>query len=203
MLTRRQSEILDFIQKCFRENGQSPTVGEIQAQFGFSSPTTVSDHLRLLERKGAVRREAGKSRNIQLVGRHQPRPVLRVPLIGAIAAGFPEIADEERESALEIDATSFGVSPRAKLFALRVRGDSMIDAFICDGDTVILEAGQDPADGDIVAALIDGESTLKRFLRKRGRPFLRAENRNYPDLIPARELTIQGVFRALIRTARQ
>jgi len=87
-----------------------------------------------------------------------------------------------------------------KTFALRVRGDSMIDAHICSGDTVILEV-REPRKGDIVAALIDGETTLKRFVFENGQPYLHAENEDYPDLIPARELIIQGVMVALLRKA--
>ena len=97
-----------------------------------------------------------------------------------------------------VDAASLGVSARARLFALRVRGDSMTGAHILDGDTVFLTP-RDPRPGAIVAALIDGESTLKRFLVQRGRPFLRAENPRYPDLLPATELIIQGVMVGLLR----
>ncbi len=87
-----------------------------------------------------------------------------------------------------------------KVFALKVRGESMIDAHICDGDTVILEV-REPRNGDVVAALIDGETTLKRYVVEGGRPFLRAENEAFPDLVPVRELMIQGVLVALLRNA--
>ena len=97
-----------------------------------------------------------------------------------------------------MDVQSLGVSSRAKTFALKVRGDSMIDAHILEGDHVVLEL-KEPRHRDIVAALIDGETTLKRYIVDRRRPFLKAENADYPDLIPARELIIQGVMVGLLR----
>jgi repressor LexA len=106
--------------------------------------------------------------------------------------------EEQKEGCRSIDIASLGVPRHARTFALKVRGESMIEAHICDGDTVILEF-REPRHMDIVAALIDGETTLKRFIVDRGRPFLRAENENYPDLIPARELIVQGVMVALLR----
>ena len=96
--------------------------------------------------------------------------------------------------------TSIGLSKSKKVFALNVRGDSMIDAHICDGDTVVLEM-REPRDGDVVAALIDGETTLKRYIVNSGKPHLQAENEMYPDLIPLSELVIQGVMVALLRKA--
>lgn len=202
MLTARQSEIVEFIQECLHERGGAPTVAEIQRRFGFSSPTSVSDHLRLLERKGVIRREPGKARNIRLLGARSPRTVRNVPLLGAIPAGYAEAMEEQGGEILAIDVEALGVPEHAKVFALKVRGDSMVGAGILDGDVVILEA-REPAHREIVAALIDGETTLKRYLMHEGQPFLRAENPRYPDLIPARELTIQGVYRALFSTARR
>ena len=108
--------------------------------------------------------------------------------------------EQERQGCISIDVTALGLPRNARTFALKVRGNSMIDAHICNGDTVILEF-KEPRKGDIVAALIDGETTLKRYLMERGKPFLRAENADFPDLIPARELIIQGVLIALLRKA--
>jgi repressor LexA len=126
------------------------------------------------------------------------KPVIDIPLYGQIVAGMPETIDQQPEGSLSIDSASLGIAPGAGAFALRVRGDSMIDAHIVDGDTAILEA-REPRHGDIVAALIDGETTLKRYLLQGGSPFLRAENARYPDLIPARELVSQGVLIGLLR----
>jgi repressor LexA len=200
MLSPRQNQIIEIL----RTTVPSPTVAELAQQLGVAV-TTAAEHLTALERKGVIRRAPGKSRNIQLTGAHRPRSGIGVaiPVLGAIAAGYPENAVEQSGEELAISPEVLGVSANAELFALRVRGDSMVNAGILDGDTAILEAKREPAHRDVVAALIDGETTLKRFLIQRGKPFLRAENPKYPDLIPARELTIQGVFRAVISTARR
>jgi len=198
-LTPRQSEILSFIRDCAEDRGSIPSVREIMTRFGFRSPATVASHLDLMEKKGVLRREAGRSRNIVL-NDFRPRPEIRdVPVYGMIPAGIPEGQEQEADRMLGIDPQLLKLSKSARLFALEVRGESMIGAGIHDRDLVILEIAE-PRPRDIVAALIDGAVTLKRYLLVGGRPFLRAENPDYPDLIPARELVIQGVFRALIRT---
>jgi repressor LexA len=198
MLPPRQNQIVEFLRAATRP----PTVAELAGELGISV-ATAAEHLAALERKGVIRRDPGKSRNIQLTDTHRPPAGIAIPVLGSIAAGYPESVAEEREEVLTVSPEVLGVSHGMKLFALRVRGDSMVNTGILDGDMAVIEAGREPTTGDIVAALIDGETTLKRFLRKGGKPFLRAENPKYPDLIPARELTIQGVFRALISTARR
>jgi repressor LexA len=122
-----------------------------------------------------------------------------IPIYGQIPAGMATMTEENAEGHLSLDAGSVNASRNAQIFALRVRGDSMIDAHILDGDLVILEDRKDAHNGDIVAALIDGETTLKRYVVERGRPYLKAENPLFPDLRPARELRIQGVMISLIR----
>jgi repressor LexA len=198
MLTARQQEILDFLRDEMTRTGIMPSTREIQEHFGFASQTASVNHLKALEKKGAIQRLAGKARAVALPSMLNREPVIDIPLYGRIAAGMPETADQAPEGRLSIDAASLGVRPGIRSFALRVRGDSMIDAHILDGDTAILEA-REPRQGDIVAALIDGETTLKRYLVQRGKPFLRAENSRYPDLIPARELVVQGVMIGLLR----
>ena len=126
--------------------------------------------------------------------------MIDVPVYGQIAAGMGQDADPDPEGSIALDAAAFGVSGRNKTFALRVRGDSMIDAHICSGDTVILEV-REPRRGDVVAALIDGETTLKRYVMKDGQPYLQAENEDFPDLFPVNELAVQGVMVALLRQA--
>lgn len=212
--TDRQSQILDYLREIASERGTVPTVREIMRRFGFSSPATVSSHLDLLEKKGALRREGGRSRNIILKesepmarGRSWgdqgnadgPEGLRGIPLLGMIPAGIPEGAEQERGRNLFLDPASVPCARSGNSFALEVKGDSMIGAGILEGDQVILEKAT-PRNGDIVAALIDGEVTLKRFLLREGKPFLHAENPAYPDLIPAAELLVQGVFRALLRT---
>ena len=198
-LTTRQSEILSFIRQQAEERGGTPSVREIMGRFGFSSPATVASHLDLLQKKGAIRRESGRSRNIVLHDFKPRQRLLEVPLYGMIPAGIPEGQEQESDRSITVDPETIRLPRNAKTFALEVRGDSMIGAGILNRDVVILEMAE-PRHRDIVAALIDGDVTLKRYLIDGGTPFLRAENPDYPDLIPARELVIQGVFRALIRT---
>ena len=198
-LTIRQSEILSFIPESAEEERGIPSIREIMARFGFASPATVASHLDLLEKKGAIRRETGRSRNIILPDRKARPELLKVPLYGMIPAGIPEGQEQQSDRCITVDPDSIRLPRNARTFALEVRGDSMIGAGIIERDVVILEHAE-PRNRDIVAALIDGDVTLKRYLIDRGVPFLRAENPLYPDLIPARELVIQGVFRALIRT---
>ena len=198
MLTARQQEILDYLREELIRSGIMPSTREIQEHFHFASQTAAVNHLKALEKKGAIRRTAGKARAVALPSMLNRKPMVDIPFYGQIAAGMPENIDQAPEESLSIDATSLGVRPGVRSFALRVRGNSMIDAHIVDGDTAILEV-REPRHGDIVAALIDGEATLKRYRVQHGAPFLRAENVLYPDLIPARELVIQGVLIGLLR----
>jgi len=199
LLTARQQQVLDFIHAHQRQHGVSPSLREIQAHFGLASPFGVQRHVDALTEKGVLQRLAGKARGL-LPQSHPRRGALaEIPLYGTIPAGSPTAAEQEPDSYVSVDTVSLGVRPNAKLFALRVRGDSMTGASILDGDVVFLTP-REPRPRDIVAALIDGESTLKRFLSQHGRPFLRAENPRYPDLLPATELVIQGVMVGLLRT---
>lgn len=177
-----------------------PSTREIQSHFGFASQTAAMSHLRALEKKGVIIRLPGKARAVVFPEELAREEIVDVPVYGSIAAGYAETLDAEEESRISIDVASLGLPRNARSFALRVRGESMIDAHICDGDTVILEH-REPRKGDIVAALIDGETTLKRFVVKDGQAFLHAENENFPDLIPAQELIIQGVMVGLLRRA--
>ena len=128
--------------------------------------------------------------------------VLAVPLLGGIPAGLAEPREQRADGCIAVDVNSLAIRPTARTFALQVRGDSMIGKHIRDGDYVILEHGVTPQSGDVVAALIDNESTLKTFILDKGRPYLRAENPRYPTLIPAEELVVQGVVVALIRKTK-
>jgi repressor LexA len=129
--------------------------------------------------------------------------IVDIPLFGAIPAGLPESREQDAEGCVSVHVESIGYKPTRNAFALRVTGDSMIGKHIMDGDFIVLEHGPDPRNGQVVAALIDGASTLKTFVLKGGKPYLKAENPKYPDLIPAQELMIQGVFKALIRRAKE
>lgn len=197
MLTDRQKSILDFIQNEQREKGITPSTREIQSHFGFASQTSVMQYLGALERKGFLDRHARKAR--ALITPVQKVRINDIPIYGQIPAGMATLTEQTVEGHVSLDMRSVNASKNARTFALRVRGDSMIDAHIVDGDIVILEDRKDVQNGDIVAALIDGETTLKRYVTERGRPYLKAENPRYPDLIPARELRVQGVMVSLIR----
>ena len=197
-LTARQQEVLDFIRRQLELTGFSPSSREIQAHFGFQSQTAAMNHLRALERKGVINRTPGKARSaVDRNFRLLPR-LRAIPILGQIPAGMPSEASESSGFNLGVDLAAFGVERGAEVFAVRVRGDSMIGAQIADGDTVLLQK-RVPTNGEIVAALIDGESTLKRYLLDHGEPFLKAENPLYPDLLPAAELVIQGVMIGLLR----
>ena len=197
MLTQRQRNVLDFIQHEQREKGITPSTREIQSHFGFASQTSVMQYIAALERKGFINRQARKART--LITPLQKVRITDIPIYGEIPAGMATMTEQNIEGHLSLDAASLNASKNSRTFALRVRGDSMIGAHILDGDVVILEDRKDAQSGDIVAALIDEETTLKRYVVEHGRAYLRAENPAYPNLIPARELRIQGVMISLVR----
>lgn len=199
-LTLRQQEILEYLKSSQRKTGIMPSTRELQHYFGFASQTAAMSHLRALEKKGAIQRLPGKARAVAFPDELDREEIMDIPIYGRIAAGYGDDTTPEKEGCLSIDVRSLGIQRSAKTFALKVRGESMVDAHICDGDVVIMEF-REPRNGDIVAALIDGETTLKRYVMENGKPFLHAENKNFPDLIPARELIVQGVLVALLRQA--
>ena len=205
-LTKRQLEVLSFIRRHHQREGFWPSVREIQARFKFKSTNAVVGHLRALETKGAIMQKQGQARAYRaVVNPAESRApegdsVVDVPVYGTIAAGFPVSVEPVLElDRVRVDARTGARNGTRQPFALRVRGESMIDAGINDGDTVVVES-RPPRDGEIVVALIDGQSTLKRFIRPRdGAPFLRSENQAFPSMHPVTELVIQGVATALVR----
>lgn len=209
-LTLRQQEILGFIQIYLRENGYWPSIREIQKHFDFKSTNAVMGHLRALEKKGYISRIPGQARTFRITyqGDDNQKPdgamnvvEFDVELLGQIAAGYPDGVETAGEIArIQMDEATARIHKSRRSFALKVRGDSMVDAGIYEGDVVILEPRL-PNNGDIVAALIDGETTLKRFIQKGDKPpFLKAENPLYPKLYPVSELVIQGVAKAVVRS---
>jgi len=197
MLTERQKNVLDFIQREQREKGVTPSTREIQSHFGFASQTSVMQYIVALERKGFLDRHPRKAR--ALITPAMKVRITDIPIYGQIPAGMSALTEQTIDGHVSLDARSANISRNRSTFALCVRGDSMIGAHIVDGDIVILEESKEVHNGDIVAALIDGETTLKRYVVEHGRPYLKAENPRYPNLIPARELKIQGVMVSLIR----
>ncbi len=209
-LTQKQQAVLDFIRGHWEAEGAAPSLREIAGHFGFRSMTAALDHVRALRRKGALSGGGGsesgsgegrRARALRVVSPWQglKRRVVDIPVYGSIPAGFADERRQEAKGCISMDVGTLGIRPTPRTFALEVRGDSMIGRHIVDGDVVVLEHGMTPRPGDVVAALIDNESTLKTYLVNRGRPVLRAENPKYPDLVPAEELVIQGVMVALVR----
>ena len=204
-LTAAQKRVLDFIENELRAGRPIPTLREIAAKFGFRGHRSAASHLDALKRKGFVEGDAGKARSLRVIS---PLAKLRsrivdIPLFGSIPAGFGSEREQQADGCVTVDVESIGFKPTRNTFALRVVGDSMIGKHICDGDIAVFEHGPEPRHGQIVAALIDRKNTLKTFIMRNGKPFLKAENPKYPDQIPSEELVIQGVFRALIRRAKE
>ena len=196
-LTARQKAIYDFLLKTIREKGFAPSIHEIGRQFKIASTNGVSDHLKALEKKGYIRR-VGK-RAIEIVnalGKTVLTATREVPVLGKVPAGKPLLSEENIEGLLSIpDDMGSG-----KLFALQVKGDSMIDAGILDGDKVIVKQQGTAENGEIVCAVINSEATLKRFYKKGGVITLKAENEKYaPITVSEGEFRIAGRVVGLIR----
>jgi repressor LexA len=194
VVTRPQRRLLDFLEELDSKAEPPPTYREICVRLRYKSPKAATDLVAALERKGFVTREKRCSRGIRLVQKRNG-----IPILGSITAGSPDEAILETGEHLQIDPAFCGIRDRSKAFALRVNGDSMIGRRIFAGDIVLLEHGVVPKNGDVVAALIDSESTIKTFVRKTGKAWLHAENPVYPDLLPVLDLQVQGVARAIIR----
>jgi repressor LexA len=196
-LTARQKAIYDFLLKTIREKGFAPSIPEIGRQFKIASTNGVSDHLKALEKKGYIRR-VGK-RAIEIVnalGKTVLTASREVPVLGKVPAGKPLFSEENIEGLLSIpDDMGSG-----KLFALQVKGDSMIGAGILDGDKVIVKQQGTAENGEIVCAVINGEATLKRFFKKDGVITLKAENEKYaPIAVSEGEFRIAGRVVGLMR----
>jgi repressor LexA len=208
VLTARQQEIWNYLVEYVDQHGYPPTVREIGEEVGLASPSTVHAHLANLERAGLLRRDPTKPRALELIGRERREPapqadeqrdVARLPLVGEIAAGGPMLAEEHIEEYMVMPASTKGD------FLLRVKGESMIDAGILDGDLVIVQRAQDARNGEIVVALAGDdesadEATVKTFYREQGRVRLQPENETM-EPIYAQHVQILGrvvgVFREL------
>ena len=191
-LTKRQHEMLTFIEGYIREHDYAPSFREIAEHFGFTSIATVAEHVEALRRKGHLTKDPLEARSIQLTEVSETA-LATAPLLGAIAAGSPI---EAIETQMTIDIPHSMAGPN--VFALRVRGDSMIDDGILDGDYVIVEQTINPRNGDIVVALLDKGATLKRFYKEKNRIRLQPANHNYAPMFTT-DATIQGKVRGVIR----
>lgn len=198
MLTTRQEEILDFIRSYQGEHSIPPSSRIIQKRFGFASQTAAISHLKALAKKEAVTQLSDGSWGVRA---KQVQGLFELPIFGVIPAGIPDEREQESVERLMIDPTLFGVrlARRSQLWGLRITGDSMIGAHICDGDIGLFER-RDPRPGEIVAALVDGTATtLKRLVMEQGQAILRAENPRYADIRPLEKLECQGVLLGIIR----
>ena len=197
-LTPPQQKLRTYILDSIREDGCPPTVREICAEFGYRSTGTARDHLSALETKGYLKKQPGKSRG--LIPRNWPK-ILRaqfppMPILGRIAAGGPLLAEENIEGALDLSEEFAG----KKVFALKVHGDSMIEAGICEDDLVVVR-GQDHAEaGEIVVALVDGESTVKRLERRNNKLWLQPANPRYEPIPVTGDTRIIGKVIGVIRS---
>jgi len=198
-LTRRQREILSFIEKEIATKGYPPTIREIAKRFSFSSTATVRDHLRALMEKGYIKREHGLSRGIRIVKKSPFSSESTVPIAGRIVAGYPELAIEEIEGELKVDERMIRGQ---KSFALRVKGDSMLYAGILDGDYVIIRVQPVCTPGDIVVALVGDEATVKRLTKKAKTLRLSPENPSYEPIEIDDRVRIIGKVIGLIRYYR-
>jgi repressor LexA len=202
-LTDRQQRILDVIAQFVEQRGYAPTVREIGAAVGLASTSSVSHQLKTLQRLGYLHRDPRSPRAVDtrnVVGT-DPAPDtrrsdgIRVPVLGAIAAGTPILADEQVDDELFLSQSLVG---HGSLFALRVKGDSMVEAAICDGDIVVVRQQPVADNGAIVAAMIDGEATVKLYRKRRGRVELVPCNPLY-EVIPGDEAAILGIVVSVLR----
>jgi repressor LexA len=200
-LTERQNKILDYIRYLTRVRSYPPSVREIGEAVGLSSSSTVHNHLNQLERRGLIRRDPSKSRTVQLVQDaevdKQRRNAVSVPVVGNVAAGAPILAEQNIEEHILLSSEL----AQDGFFLLRVRGESMINAGILDGDLVLVRPQQDAPTGAIVVALVDGDATVKRFERGNGHVRLIPENPAFEPIVTT-NVSLVGVVRGVIRLFR-
>lgn len=192
-LTKRQKEILDYIDEFIQSHDYAPSYREIAEHFELSSIATVADHLENLEEKGFLTKDSKEARSLQLTPRWDERN-FEIPLMGSIVAGYPIEAIRTKET-IDIPRDMAGKN----VFALKVRGDSMIEDGIFDGDYIIIEQTDNPRNGEIVVALLDNENaTLKRFYKEKGRVRLQPANSNFKPIY-TNKVVVQGRVKGVIR----
>lgn len=197
-LTERQQQVYDFLAAYLATNGYPPTLQEIAKHLHVSGNLGVLRHLKALEREGLITRNPGSSRSIALLGRAEVGPVA-LPLVGTVRAGLPQLAMEEIEAHVAVDCS---LVKSKDSFLLRVKGDSMIEAHIVEGDLVVVRPQATAENGEIVVALIDGEATLKRFFYDGDDIRLQPENRSLEPIIVAadtQDVAIVGKVTGLCR----
>lgn len=200
-LTHKQKMLLKFIERYQMENASSPTFKEMRKYLKVASDNAVFKHLDALEKKGAIRK-GNTPRSIRVLDSVKQKleavtDLFSVPLLGTVPAGGPVMAEENVLATYELGKGLMKVGEG--YFLLRVTGNSMINAGIHEGDMVLVNPKKEPSENDIVVALVDGENTVKRYVREHGRAILRAENPDYADIKPKGSLEIQGVVTGLVR----
>ena len=196
-LTKKQEEVLEFIKDCIEYQGMPPTLDEIRRQLNVSSINGIRDHLRALERKGAIELLSGVSRGIRLVDRGDDSAGL--PIIGRVAAGSPILAEQHVEKQCQLNTTLFSRDPD---YLLRVVGTSMIDAGIVEGDLLAVHKTAEAREGQIVIARVNDEVTVKRFHREGHMAYLLAENKDFEPIevdLRREHLAIEGVVVGVVR----
>jgi repressor LexA len=196
-LTKRQREILDYLQEFIQQQGYAPSLEEIGRRFNLSSLATVHKHLTNLQEKGFIRRSWNRSRSVELLSARVGQRALELPLLGIVAAGLPI----EAVTTTETIAVPEDLAGRRETYVLKVKGDSMIDEQIRDGDFVIVEDRKTAENGEMVVALIGGsDTTLKKFYRENGRVRLQPANpAMQPMLFDPTQVQVQGVVVGMMR----
>jgi repressor LexA len=197
-LTKKQRQILDYVESFVDSNGYSPSYEEIADHFGYSSLATVHEHLTNLETKGFLRKNYNKSRSLEIVHADLHAPALELPLLGQVAAGLPIEAVEDAQETVTVP---HDMVRRGNNYVLRVRGDSMIEEQISDGDYIVVNSRQTAENGEMVVALVNGESaTVKKFFREGAQVRLQPANPTMlPMYFPADDVQIQGIVVGVIR----
>ncbi len=198
-LTPRQSQILEFIRSCIDASGMPPTRAEIAAELGFRSPNAAEEHLRALQRKGAIELIPGASRGIQLKDVLKEQLQLGLPLVGRVAAGNPILAEENIEDHVRIDPSMFHPAPH---YLLRVQGMSMRDAGILDGDLVAVHRTPEVRNRQIIVARLEDEVTVKRYRQEGRTVWLLPENEEFKPIevdLDQQHMVIEGVVVGLLR----
>jgi repressor LexA len=197
-LTRRQREIYDFVREFIEARGYSPSLEEIGERFGLSSVATVLKHVQHLVEKGWLRKGWNRSRSVEPIAEGRDGAALSLPLLGTVAAGAPIEALEQSGEFVTVPREMVG---RGETYVLQVRGDSMIEDHIQDGDYVVVESRSEARNGETVVALVRGEeATLKKFYRRGPKVVLEPANQALrPIEVPARDVQVRGVVRGLLR----
>ena len=198
-LTNHQRAVLAHIKEFQVKRGYSPSLADLAIAFGVRSKNAIAKVVNVLVREGFLEKDPkGRIKILDhTAAKEEVAEPMKLPLFGQIAAGFAAPVEEQAEE--QVSLTDFLVRDPSRTFLLRVKGDSMKDVGILEGDLVVVERGTEPKVGEIVVGILDGEFTLKRLVKEKGKYFLRAENPDYPDMYALEELQVAGVVRSVVR----